>query len=161
MVCWIYHCDRLHLVKLTALRVWGSWTECLPTATGYCPATCADAAWNVKLCTKTLRKSSFLAWSLHVLTFLQKPFLTIWHIDTYSWIRVLRFSLSIFRCVAMAKGEVACDLVEDYLPQRHLLGMGSAFREMRCKPRSMPLPGGPVMVDDVQDVQLTQRYMIY
>ena len=94
---------------------------------GCCLEKCVCMPWHTvfsvaklqerETCTKTLRKSSFLAWSLHVLTFLQKPFLTI-----YSWIRVLRFSLSIFRCVAMAKGEVACDLVEDYLPNGTSLG---------------------------------------
>jgi hypothetical protein len=72
------------------LRLWGSWTECLPTHNGYCPTDCPAATCLAS------------GWS--------------WDPNGS---QSLRFSM---RCAAMAKGEVACDLVEDYLPNGTSLG---------------------------------------
>ena len=82
--------DRLHLVKLTAGCGDHGQNACQPRpAIAQQPVrmrlgkVCRQTAgrWNLyQDLAETLRKSSSLAWSLHVLTFLQKPFLRIWHI---------------------------------------------------------------------------------
>ena len=91
-------------------------------------------------CTKILGKSSFLVIASCYCSPVQK--LTVR--DRFDiWLDLSPSCFTQYPLCFQCQGRSRLRLGGRLPAQRHLLGMGPAFREMRCKPRSVPLSGSP------------------
>ena len=132
-------------------RMWGSWTECLPTHNGYCPTDCPDAA-RPRLASRGANRFDR---ELHVCNmflifesqgsqgrFCCGPFSFSTVFKNKKMFRAFFNIFSSERLLILLSQGWSCLWHGRRLPaQRYLLGIGATFGEMRCKLRSMPLSG--------------------